>query len=114
MAELDLARIADSRRQAEMISGLHFSVWVGKSDEEPRGQATRLHAALADPERSVYLLCDVGQQTLEVVTGAGARQTLTDEECVLATGSMRDVLSSGDVSAAVVLGLNHLSSYAVS
>lgn len=113
MAQLDLARITESRRHAEEISGLHFSVWIGSSDVDPRAQAERLHAALPSPESSVYLACDVAQHTLEVVTGASARQTLTDEECVQAIRSMREVLKEGEITDAVVLGLTHLSTYAV-
>jgi hypothetical protein len=110
---LDLARIAESRRQAESVSGLRFSVWVGESDEDPRGQAERLHAGLGDPDRSVYLACNTRQRTLEIVTGSAARQTLTDEECELATRSMREVLALGDVSDALVRGLAHLGTYAI-
>ena len=113
MSGLDLVRIAQSRRQAEEVSRLHFSVWVGETDEAPRVQAERLHAALDDPDRSVYLACNTGQRTLEIVTGSAARQTLTDEECEQAVASMREVLSSGDVSGALVQGLQHLGSYAV-
>jgi hypothetical protein len=110
---LDLARVAASRRQAESVSGLHFSVWVGHSDEDPRAQAERLHAGLRDPAHSVYLACNVGQRTLEIVTGTAARQTLTDDECLLATRSMREVLAWGDVGTALVRGLQHLGSYAI-
>ncbi len=113
MSGLDLVRIAESRRQAEKVSGLHFSVWVGDSVEDSRSQAEGLHAALSDPPRSVYLACNVRQRTLEIVTGAAARQTLTDEECEQATRSMREVLASGDVSGALVQGLEHLGSYAI-
>jgi hypothetical protein len=113
MAQLDLVRINEGRRHAEEISGLHFSVWVGSSDGQPRAEAERLHAALPDPDHSVYLACDLAQHTLEVVTGASARQTLTDEECREATRAMREVLKDGDITDAVVLGLTHLSTYAV-
>jgi alkanesulfonate monooxygenase SsuD/methylene tetrahydromethanopterin reductase-like flavin-dependent oxidoreductase (luciferase family) len=110
---LDLARVAESRRHAEAVSGLHFSVWVGDSGEDARAHAERLHSALSDPDRSVYLACNVGQKTLEIVTGTAARQTLTDDECKLATQSMREVLAHGDVSEALVRGLVHLGSYAI-
>ena len=113
MAQLDLVRINESRRHAEEISGLHFSIWIGASDHDPRAQAERLHGALPNPEGAVYLACDVAQHTLEVVTGASARQTLTDEECVEAIRSMREVLKEGEITDAVVLGLTHLSTYAV-
>jgi hypothetical protein len=110
---VDFARIVDSRRNAEAISGLHFSLWIGDSDEEPRSHAERLHAALSRPDHSVYVVCNVHQRTLEIVTGAAARQTLTDEECVLATGSMRQVLATGNITDALVQGLDHLGTYAL-
>ena len=113
MAQLDLARISQTRRQAESVSGLHFSVWVGDSDEKPRALAERLHSSLSEPERSVYVVCDVKQRAIEIVTGAHARQTLTDDECLLATRSMREVLAYGDVTEALVRGLVHLGSYAI-
>jgi len=113
VSRLDLARVVEGRRNAESLSGLHFSVWVGDSDEDPRAQAERLHSGLSDPDHSVYVACNVGQRTLEIVTGAAARQTLTDDECSLATHSMREVLAHGDVSEALVRGLVHLGSYAV-
>lgn len=113
MAQLDLARITETRRQAEAMSGLHFSVWVGDSHEHPRELAERLHSALSEPERSVYLVCDVKQRAVEIVTGSAARQTLTDDECLLTTRSMREVLAYGDVSEALVRGLVHLGSYAI-
>jgi hypothetical protein len=113
MNQLDYARIVASRRQAEDTSGLHFSVWVGESDEDSRAHASRLHAALPDPERSVYVLCNVRLRTLEVVTGSAARRTLTDEECVLATTSMKALAAEGNVSDALVSGLEHLGTYAV-
>ena len=113
VASVDVARIVQGRQEAERISGLHFSVWIGDSDEEPRRQAERLHAALSDPERSVYLACNTKLRTLEVVTGSHARQTLTDEECVLATGTMKDIAATGDLTEALVMGLHHLGSYAL-
>jgi hypothetical protein len=61
----------------------------------------------------VYLVCVVKQRALEIVTGSAARQTLTDEECLLATRSMREVLAHGDVSEALVRGLGHLGTYAI-
>lgn len=113
MSNLDLARVADSRRQAEAISRLQFSVWVGDTDQPSRAHAERLHAGSRNPEKTVYLVCNVKQRTLEVVTGANARQTLTDQECAMATDSMRGLLADGQATEALVLGLEHLSSYAV-
>lgn len=92
---------------------MHFSVWIGDSDEDSRAHAERLHAGLTEPDRSVYLLCNVKQRALEIVTGVAARQTLTDEECVLATGSMKAVMATGDISDALIQGLEHLGTFAI-
>ncbi len=113
VASVDVVQIVHGRQEAERISGLHFSVWVGDSDEEPRPQAERLHAALADPEHAVYLACNTRLQSLEVVTGSAARQTLTDEECEHTTDRMRKIAATGDLTSALVLGLQHLGTYAL-
>jgi hypothetical protein len=110
---VDFVRVVESRQQAERISGLRFSVWVGESDDDPRGHAERLHAGLEAPDRSVYLVCNTRQRALEIVTGPKARSTLTDEECEQATRSMRDLLAKGQVSEALVQGLSHLGTYAL-
>lgn len=110
---VDVVQIVHGRQEAERVSGLRFSVWIGESEEEPRPQAERLHAALSDPEHSVYLACNTALHSLEVVTGSAARQTLTDEECEHTTDRMKKIAATGDLTSAVALGLQHLGTYAV-
>ena len=47
-------------RNAETISGLTFSLFVGVSEEDSRAYAERLHKALTDPDHSVLVMCDLG------------------------------------------------------
>ena len=63
-------------RNAETISGLTFSVFIGVSEEDSRAYAERLHKALTDPDHSVLVMCDVEFRRLEIVTGIEARRAL--------------------------------------
>ena len=63
---------------AEALSGLKFSVFVGVAEEDARAYAERLHGALEDPAHSVLVLCDPEFHALEIVTGSEARRWLDD------------------------------------
>ena len=63
-------------RNAETVSGLTFSLFVGVSEEDSRAYAERLHRALADPDHSVLVMCDPEFHKLEIVTGVAARRVL--------------------------------------
>ena len=65
----DRARLDRAVRNAERVSGLTFSVYLGVAEEDSRAYAERLHAALPDPPRSVLVMCDPTFRALEVVTG---------------------------------------------
>ena len=67
-------------RDAETLSRIEFSVYVGHSDGETRQFAERLHAALVAPNRSVLVMVDPAARRLEVVTGSEARRWLEDAE----------------------------------
>src|ERR687898_3222186 len=76
-------------RNADLTSGLRFSVMVGVSEEDSRAYAERLHGALPDPDHSVLVMCDPEFHALEIVTGSEARRWLTDAECGLAAATMQ-------------------------
>src|SRR5215208_5392397 len=82
-------RLARAVQNAERISGLTFSVYVGVSEEDSRAYAERLHNTLEDPPRSVLIMCNPGFRALEIVTGSQARRQLDDVECRLAAANMR-------------------------
>ncbi|GAB3740627.1 DUF5130 family protein [Microlunatus parietis] len=103
-----LHRIEQAVANAESVSGLTFSVFIGVAEEDSRQYAERLHAGLDDPKHSVLVLCDPGFRALEIVTGAEARRTLDDLECRLAAASMQSSFAGGDIVGGLVLGIQQL------
>jgi hypothetical protein len=104
----ELEEIKRAVANAEKLSGLTFSVFVGVSEEDARGYAERLHSALDDPARSVLVLCDPGFRALEIVTGTEARRSLNDVECRLAAASMQSSFVAGDIIGGLALGVQQL------
>jgi hypothetical protein len=101
-------RIRRAVRNAETLSGLTFSVFVGVSEEDSRAYAERLHGALADPPHSVLVLCDPAFHALEIVTGSEARRWLGDVECRLAAATMQTSFVAGDIVGGLVAGIQQL------
>jgi hypothetical protein len=104
----DRTRLERAMGAAEKLSGLTFSLYLGVSEEDARNYAQRLHAALAEPARSVLVMCDPEFRALEIVTGAQARRTLADAECALAAASMESSFVAGDIIGGLVAGLTQL------
>jgi uncharacterized membrane protein YgcG len=104
----ELDRIQHAVDNAEAVSGLTFSVFIGIAEEDSRSYAARLHTGLADPERSVLVLCDPEFRALEIITGAEARRVLDDVECRLAAASMQSSFAGGDIVGGLVLGIQQL------
>ncbi|MFC7625317.1 DUF5130 family protein [Microlunatus sp. GCM10028923] len=103
-----LHRIQQAVDNAEAVSGLIFSVFIGVAEEDSRRYAERLHAGLDDPQHSVLVLCDPGFRALEIITGVEARRTLDDVECRLAAASMQSSFAGGDIVGGLVLGIQQL------
>jgi len=95
-------------RNAEAVSGLTFSLFVGVSEEDSRAYAERLHAALADPDHSVLVVCDPEFHKLEIVTGLETRRVLDDLECRLAAAAMQTSFAGGDIVGGLAHGIQHL------
>lgn len=106
------AEIDRAIRDAETVSRLEFSVYVGRSDGETRPFAQRLHAALAAPARSVLIVVDPPARIVEVVTGGEARRVLDDEEVKLAILAMQSAFAAGDLAGGVVRGVQQLAEHA--
>ena len=95
-------------RNAETISGLTFSLFVGVSEEDSRAYAERLHKALTDPDHSVLVMCDLEFRKLEIVTGIEARRVLSDLECRLAAAAMLTSFAGGDIVGGLTAGVQQL------
>ncbi len=101
-------RLTRAVQNAERISGLTFSVYIGVSEEDSRAYAERLHSALDDPAHSVLVMCDPGFHALEIVTGTGARRLLDDVECRLAAATMRESFVADDIIGGLAYGISQL------
>lgn len=104
----DLERLDRAVGNAERLCGLPFSVYVGRSDRDSRAYSERLHNRLADPERSVLILCDPARRALEIVTGAEAHRALDDLECRLAAATMQTSFAAGDLLGGLLTGIAQL------
>ena len=101
-------RLARAVQNAERISGLTFSVYVGVSEEDSRAYAERLHGGLDDPAHSVLVMCDTAFRALEIVTGTEARRRLDDVECRLAAAAMREWFLANDIVGGLAHGISQL------
>ena len=94
-------------QNAERISGLTFSVYVGVSEEDSRAYAERLHGALEDLAHSVLVMCDpppcAGDRH-----GKSGRRLLDDVECRLAAAAMRESFVADDIVGGLAHGISQL------
>ena len=99
-------------RDAETVSRLEFSVFVGRSEGETRPFAERLHATLVAPDRSVLVMVDPAARMLEVVTGTEAHRVLDDAEVRLAVLTMQSAFADGDLVGGITRGVQQLAEHA--
>jgi uncharacterized membrane protein YgcG len=99
-------------RDAETLSRIEFSVYVGHSDGETRPFAERLHDALVAPDRSVLVLVDPAAQIVEIVTGTDAHRVLDDAEVKLAALTMQSAFATGDLVGGITRGVQQLAEHA--
>ncbi|CAI9408475.1 DUF5130 family protein [Nocardioides sp. T2.26MG-1] len=104
--------IEEAIRSAEQVSRYEFSVFVGRAEGEPHEFASRLHAALVAPERSVLVLVDPAARALEIVTGSVVRRHLTDQEVELSAVQMQSSFAVGDLVGGLRRGLQMLADHA--
>ena len=104
----ELERIKRAVHNAETVSGLTFSVFVGIAEEDARAYAERLHSVLEDPAHSVLVLCDPEFHALEIVTGTEVRRWLGDVECGLAAAAMQTSFVAGDIVGGLATGIQQL------
>jgi hypothetical protein len=107
-----LLRLDQMLRDADRLTGLAFSVYVGDLAVPVREAAEKLHAQLADPARSVLVAVSPNQRVLEIVTGPSARWRLPDRECKLAALSMVNDFGKGNLAGGIITGLAQLTDHA--
>jgi hypothetical protein len=107
-----LLRLDEAMRVADSSTGLTFSIYVGDLEDPVREHATRLHAQLGDPPRTVLVAVSPNQRSLEIVTGSVARKRLPDRACKLAALSMTAAFSGGDLAGGLISGLAQLADHA--
>jgi uncharacterized membrane protein YgcG len=99
-------------RAAEQASRYEFSVYVGRSEGEPKAFARRLHASLVAPPRSVLILVDPDARAVEIVTGVDVRRNLSDREVELAVLGMQAEFADGDLVGGLKRGISMLADHA--
>lgn len=104
----DADRLRRALHNAETMSGLVFSLYVGDPEEDPPGYAARLHRDLDDPPRSVLVMYDPQSEALEIVVGTEAGRQLDGRACALAAASMQTSFAGGDLVGGLVTGLQQL------
>ena len=83
-----------------------------RAEGEPRDFATRLHAALATPARSILIMVDPDARVVEVVTGSWVRRNLRDAEVELAIAEMQTIFAEGDIVGGLRRGIHMLADHA--
>ncbi|GIH27423.1 hypothetical protein Aph01nite_57330 [Acrocarpospora phusangensis] len=112
MATLSTLQAVDIRtvvRAADSRTGLHFAVYTGPARGPRRHFAERLHAALGEiAPHAVLIMVDTAGRGLEIVTGAEARQRVSDGDCRLVAMSMATRFSVGDLMGGLAGGIGAL------
>ncbi|QZY28300.1 DUF5130 family protein [Nocardioides coralli] len=108
----DRHEIDKAIRAAEQTCRFEFSVFVGRSQGDPRTFAQRLHAAAVAPTRSVLVMVDPDARAVEVVTGDVVRRSLTDREVELAVLEMTSAFAEGDLVSGLRRGIGQLAEHA--
>ena len=93
-------------------SGLKYAVVVreveGGVTGGVRGYAEGVHAAMADPPRSVLVVVDPQARVVEIVTGTRSARRIPDDACARVADSIGRTAAHGDLVRALVGGLQQL------
>ena len=108
-----LALLDDVIDEAERMTGLRFSVYLGDLGDDPRSTASGLLRGLGvDSPFAVLLAVSPAQKVVEVVTGAEAARRISDRAARLAVLGVVSSASEGDLSGALVNGVRTLADQA--
>lgn len=110
----DAERLAihNAMHRAEVASRFEFSVFVGQSEaDDSRAFATQLHNRLVAPARSVMIVVDPEESTLEIVTGAQVRREVDDSEIELVVAEMLSAFEAGDLAGGIKRGVTMIAEH---
>lgn len=98
---------------AERVTGLRFSAFLGDLGEDSRATAVNLLAGLgSDAPHAVVLAISPAQRIVEVVTGSVAALRITDRAARLAVLNVVSSATNGDLMGALTNGLRTLADQA--
>lgn len=107
--DTQLREISRAVHAASAETGVHFSVFIGSPEGNPREYAERLHTALGPgASNAVLILVAPGERVLEIVTGRDVTGRVPDRSCALAALSMTSAFAGGDLAGGIVTGLRML------
>jgi hypothetical protein len=109
----DLELLDDVLIEAERVTGLRFTAYIGDLGSDTRAIAeSMLHSLGAEAPVAVLLAVSPGQRIVEVVTGGEAARRITDRAARLAVLSVTSACSLGEVANGLVNGLRILADQA--
>ena len=98
---------------AEQVTGLRFSAYLGDLGPDTTARARSLHAGLgADAANGVLVAISPAQQTVEVVTGTVAGLRISDRAARLAVLNVVSAAGKGDLHGALINAIRTLADQA--
>lgn len=113
LTRTELELLDDVILEAERVTGLRFSAYIGSLGEDTRAGAESLLGKLGDAAPAgVVLAVSPAQQVVEVVTGGYASLRISDRAARLAVMSTVSSCSKGEFGEGIVNGLRILADQA--
>ncbi len=113
LSRSDLELLDDVLIEAERVTGLRFTAYVGNLGSDTRGTAESLLTGLGDEAPvAVLLAISPGQRVVEVVTGGEASRRISERAARLAVLSVVASAGDGDITGSLVNGLRILADQA--
>jgi hypothetical protein len=113
LSRSDLELLDDVLLEAERVTGLRFTAYIGNLGDDTRATAeSLLHSLGHESPVAVLLAVSPGQRVVEVVTGGEAARRISDRAARLAVLSVSSACGLGEVANGLVNGLRILADQA--
>ncbi len=113
LSRSDLELLDDVLIEAERVTGLRFTAYIGDLGADSRASAESMLQSLgAEAPVSVLLAVSPGQRLVEVVTGGEAGRRISDRAARLAVLAVTSACGLGEIGNGVVNGLRVLADQA--